>query len=238
MNKTLSIIVPVYNEVKTVLIVLKKLKKLKLHDDYKSQIIVIDDNSNDGTVELLKKIKNNLDFKDITFIFKEKNMGKGDSQKIAIPLCEGEFTIIQDADLEYNVENINSLLKLMIEKNFDAVLGNRKLKNTKVYSAYFIFHKLAVISLTIMTNLLFRSKFKDVCTCYRLVKTPLLKSLKINGERFEFDFSMINQLAKKTKNIGAVEIDYTNRSFEEGKKNTWIVGVYALKRIILDRFSF
>tara|TARA_B100000989_G_scaffold180667_1_gene135801 strand:+ start:53 stop:769 length:717 start_codon:yes stop_codon:yes gene_type:complete len=238
MNKTLSIIVPVYNEVKTVLIVLKKLKKLKLHDDYKSQIIVIDDNSNDGTVELLKKIKNNQDFKDITFIFKEKNMGKGDSQKIAIPLCEGEFTIIQDADLEYNVENINSLLKLMIEKNFDAVLGNRKLKNTKVYSAYFIFHKLAVISLTIMTNLLFRSKFKDVCTCYRLVKTPLLKSLKINGERFEFDFSMINQLAKKTKNIGAVEIDYTNRSFEEGKKNTWIVGVYALKRIILDRFSF
>lgn len=234
----MSIIVPVYNEVKTVLIVLKKLKKLKLHDDYKSQIIVIDDNSNDGTVELLKKIKNNLDFKDITFIFKEKNMGKGDSQKIAIPLCEGEFTIIQDADLEYNVENINSLLKLMIEKNFDAVLGNRKLKNTKVYSAYFIFHKLAVISLTIMTNLLFRSKFKDVCTCYRLVKTPLLKSLKINGERFEFDFSMINQLAKKTKNIGAVEIDYTNRSFEEGKKNTWIVGVYALKRIILDRFSF
>ena len=238
MNKTLSIIVPVYNEVKTVLIVLKKLKKLKLYDDYKSQIIVVDDNSNDGTVELLKKIKNSQEFKDITFIFKEKNMGKGDSQKIAIPLCEGEFTIIQDADLEYNVENINSLLKLMIEKNFDAVLGNRKLKNTKVYSAYFIFHKLAVISLTIMTNLLFRSKFKDVCTCYRLVKTPLLKSLKINGERFEFDFSMINQLAKKTKNIGAVEIDYTNRSFEEGKKNTWIVGVYALKRIILDRFSF
>ena len=234
----MSIIVPVYNEVKTVLIVLKKLKKLKLYDDYKSQIIVVDDNSNDGTVELLKKIKNSQEFKDITFIFKEKNMGKGDSQKIAIPLCGGEFTIIQDADLEYNVENINSLLKLMIEKNFDAVLGNRKLKNTKVYSAYFIFHKLAVISLTIMTNLLFRSKFKDVCTCYRLVKTPLLKSLKINGERFEFDFSMINQLAKKTKNIGAVEIDYTNRSFEEGKKNTWIVGVYALKRIILDRFSF
>ena len=234
----MSIIVPVYNEVKTVLIVLKKLKKLKLYDDYKSQIIVVDDNSNDGTVELLKKIKNSQEFKDITFIFKEKNMGKGDSQKIAIPLCGGEFTIIQDADLEYNVENINSLLKLIIEKNFDAVLGNRKLKNTKVYSAYFIFHKLAVISLTIMTNLLFRSKFKDVCTCYRLVKTPLLKSLKINGERFEFDFSMINQLAKKTKNIGAVEIDYTNRSFEEGKKNTWIVGVYALKRIILDRFSF
>ena len=217
---------------------MEKLKNLKLYHNYKSQIIVVDDNSNDGTVGLLQKIKGNEDFKNITFIFKKKNMGKGDSQKIAIPLCEGDFTIIQDADLEYNVENINSLLNLIIEKNFDAVLGYRKLKNTKVYSTYFIFHKLAVLSLTIMTNLLYGSKFKDVCTCYRLVKTSLLKSLKINGERFEYDFSMINQLAKKTKNIGAVEIEYTNRSFQDGKKNTWIVGIYALKRIILDRFSF
>ena len=130
------------------------------------------------------------------------------------------------------------MLKLILEKNFDAVLGHRKLKKTKIYSAYFIFHKLAVITLTIITNLLYKSNFKDVCTCYRLVKTPILKSLKINGERFEYDFSMINQLAKKTKNIGAIQIDYTNRSFKEGKKNTWIVGIYALKRIILDRFTF
>ena len=238
MNKIISIIVPVYNEVNTVLIVLEKLKNLKLYDDYKPQIITVDDNSNDGTKELLQKLEKNEEYKNDIFLFKKNNMGKGDSQKLAIPLCSGDFTIIQDADLEYNVENINSLLKLLIEKKHDAVLGYRKLKNTKLYSPYFIFHKIAVISLTIITNLLYGSKFKDVCTCYRLIKTPILKSLKIKGERFEYDFSMINQLAKKTKNIGAVEIDYTNRSFEEGKKNTWIVGVYALKRIILDRFSF
>ena len=77
-----------------------------------------------------------------------------------------------------------------------------------------------------------------MCTCYRLIKTSLLKELRINGERFEYDFSMINQLALKTKNIGQVEIDYNNRSFKEGKKNTWIVGIYAFKRIILDRFNF
>ena len=217
---------------------MEKLKNLKLYDDYKPQIITVDDNSNDGTKELLQKLEKNEEYKNDIFLFKKNNMGKGDSQKLAIPLCSGDFTIIQDADLEYNVENINSLLKLLIEKKHDAVLGYRKLKNTKLYSPYFIFHKIAVISLTIITNLLYGSKFKDVCTCYRLIKTPILKSLKIKGERFEYDFSMINQLAKKTKNIGAVEIDYTNRSFEEGKKNTWIVGVYALKRIILDRFSF
>ena len=238
MNKIISIIVPVYNEVNTILIVLEKLKNLKLYEDYKPQIITVDDNSNDGTKELLQKLEKNEEYKNDIFLFKKNNVGKGDSQKLAIPLCSGDFTIIQDADLEYNVENINSLLKLLIEKKHDAVLGYRKLKNTKLYSPYFIFHKIAVISLTIITNLLYGSKFKDVCTCYRLIKTPILKSLKIKGERFEYDFSMINQLAKKTKNIGAVEIDYTNRSFEEGKKNTWIVGVYALKRIILDRFSF
>jgi glycosyltransferase involved in cell wall biosynthesis len=238
MNKKLSIIVPVYNEVNTVLIVLEKLKNLKLYNDYKPQIIIVDDNSNDGTKELLQKLQNDEQYKDDTFLFKDNNMGKGDSQKLAIPLCLGDFTIIQDADLEYNVENINSLLKLLLEKNHDAVLGYRKLKNTKLYSPYFIFHKIAVISLTIITNLLYGSKFKDVCTCYRLIKTPIIKSLKINGERFEYDFSMINQLAKKTKNIGAIEIDYTNRSFQEGKKNTWIVGLYALKRIVLDRFNY
>ena len=238
MNKKLSIIVPVYNEVQTVSIVLDKLKNIRLYENFMTQIIVVDDNSNDGTKELLKELEKDEKFKNDIFLYKESNMGKGNSQRLAIPLCEGEFTIIQDADLEYNIENINSLLKLAIEKNYEAVLGYRKLKNTKIYSAYFIFHKIAVLSLTLLTNILYFSKFKDVCTCYRLVKTSILKSLKINGERFEYDFSMINQLAKKTKNIGAVEIDYTNRSFEEGKKNTWIVGIYAFKRIILDRLSF
>ena len=102
---------------------------LKLYDNYKPQIIIVDDNSNDGTKELLQNLEKNDEYKDDIFLFKKSNMGKGDSQKLAIPLCSGDFTIIQDADLEYNVENINSLLKLLIEKNHDAVLGYRKLKS-------------------------------------------------------------------------------------------------------------
>ena len=210
MKKKLSIIVPVYNEVNTVLIILNKLKKLNLYNNFTSEIIVVDDNSTDGTKELLQNLEKENTSSDLKFIYKAKNSGKGGSQKLAIPLCTGEYTVIQDADLEYNVENINSLLKLLIEKNHDAVLGYRKLKNTKLYSPYFIFHKIAVISLTIITNLLYGSKFKDVCTCYRLIKTPILKSLKINGERFEYDFSMISQLAKKTKNIGKSRKPKTN----------------------------
>ena len=233
--KKLSIIIPVYNEFNTVSIVLHKLKKLTLPENYTSQLLVVDDNSNDGSKELLKKLETSEIFKNDIFIYKNKNLGKGDSQKVAIPLCEGDFTVIQDADLEYNIQNINSLLELAIKNNHDAVLGYRKLKNTKIYSAYFIFHKIAVLSLSFLTNILYLTRLKDVCTCYRLIKTPMLQSLKINGERFEYDFSMINQLIKRTKNIGQIEIDYNNRSFAEGKKNTWIVGIYALKRIILDR---
>ena len=234
--KKLSIIIPVYNEVNTVSIVLHNLKKIKFFENYQSQLIIVDDNSNDGSTEILKKLENDDKFKNDIFIYKNKNLGKGDSQKIAIPLCDGNYTVIQDADLEYNVENLNSLLELCIKRQYDAVLGYRKLKDTKMYSAYFIFHKIAVISLTVVTNILYFTRLKDVCTCYRLIKTPILKNLKINGERFEYDFSMINQLIKNTKNIGQMEIDYKNRSFAEGKKNTWIVGFYALKRIILDRF--
>ena len=224
--KKLSIIIPVYNEVNTVSIVLHNLKKIKFFENYQSQLIIVDDNSNDGSTELLKKLENDDNFKNDIFIYKDKNLGKGDSQKIAIPLCEGSYTVIQDADLEYNVENINSLLELCIIKDHDAVLGYRKLQNTKMYSAYFIFHKIAVITLTVLTNMLYFTRLKDVCTCYRLIKTPILKNLKINGERFEYDFSMINQLIKNTKNIGQMEIDYKNRSFAEGKKKhlgSWIL---------------
>ena len=233
--KKLSIIIPVYNEFNTVSIVLHKLKKLSLPENYTSQLLVVDDNSNDGSKDLLKKLERSEIFKNDIFIYKNKNLGKGDSQKLAIPLCKGDFTVIQDADLEYNIQNINSLLELAIKNNYDAVLGYRKLKNTKIYSAYFIFHKIAVLSLSFLTNILYFTRLKDVCTCYRLIKTPILQSLNINGERFEYDFSMINQLIKRTKNIGQIEIDYSNRSFAEGKKNTWIVGIYALKRILLDR---
>ena len=237
MKKKLSIIVPVYNELNTVLIVLDKLVKLNLYDNFNKEIIIIDDNSTDGTKDLLLNFEKKNQNNNIKFIYKNRNSGKGDSQKLAIPLCSGDFTIIQDADLEYDINNINSLLELISKNNYDAVLGYRKLNKTKIYSTYFFFHKLAVFVLTFLTNILYGSNFKDVCTCYRMIKTPILKNFKINGERFEYDFSMINQLAKKTKNIGQLPIEYNNRSFKDGKKNTWIVGFYAIKRIIFDRFN-
>ena len=237
MKKKLSIIVPVYNEVKTVAIVLEKLINLNLYNNFSKEIIIIDDNSTDGTKQLLKNFEKEKSNNNLKFIYKNKNCGKGDSQKIAIPLCNSDFTIIQDADLEYNIENINSILELIVNQNYDAVLGYRKLNKTKIYSTYFVFHKLAIFVLTVLTNILYGSNFKDVCTCYRMIKTDMLKSFKINGEHFEYDFSMINQLAKKTKNIGQLEIEYNNRSFKEGKKNTWIVGLYAIKRIIFDKLN-
>jgi len=232
----LSIIIPVYNEKTTILTVLEQINELNLYDNCEKEIIIVDDNSFDGTKELLKNAEKKQKFDNCRYIYKEKNSGKGDSQRIAIPMCSGDFTIIQDADLEYNIKNINDLLKLLVKNNFDAVFGFRKLKNVKFFSLYFVFHRIAVMTLTILTNILYLSKIKDVATCYRLIKTSILKELKIKGKGFEYDFSMINKLLKKTKNIGQMQIEYNNRSFKEGKKNTWIVGFYAIKRILLDRF--
>ena len=115
MSKKLSIIVPVYNEVETVLILLNKLIKLNLYNNFTSEIIIVDDNSTDGTKELLKNLEKETTNANLKFIFKAKNSGKGSSQRLAIPLCTGDFTIIQDADLEYNVNNINSLLELIVD---------------------------------------------------------------------------------------------------------------------------
>ena len=138
MNKKLSIIVPVYNEVETVLILLNKLIKLNLYNNFTSEIIIVDDNSTDGTKELLKNLEKETPNTNLKFIYKSKNSGKGSSQKLAIPLCTGDFTIIQDADLEYNPKDYYKLLKPFKIKNTQVVYGSRVLGRKKItFSSHF-----------------------------------------------------------------------------------------------------
>ena len=127
MNKKLSIIVPVYNEVKTILIILNKLKNLNLPNNYKSEIIIVDDSSTDGTIELLKKFE--AENPDIKVIYKPENKGKGHSQKIAKPHVTGDYVIIQDADLEYNPDDIVKLLDIAINQDKEFVIGYRNYSN-------------------------------------------------------------------------------------------------------------
>jgi len=234
MNKTLTIIIPVYNEINTIDLIFDKILNLKLVNEVNKQIIIIDDCSTDGTKESLKKKE--LDHPEIIFLFKEKNQGKGHSQKIAKEYVYGNFVIIQDADLEYDPEDINKLLKIALEQNTPFVIGYRNMR-TDILHPYFLFRELAVKLLTFLMNILYSTKIKDSACCYRLFDTKLWKSISGRANRFEYDFSIICQAILKTKNIGQCSVYYNARTYKDGKKCTWDVGFHAFKRIILDRFS-
>jgi glycosyltransferase involved in cell wall biosynthesis len=233
MKKKLSIIVPVYNEVNTVEIILKKIVSLKLFNNLKKEVIIIDDCSTDGSIDIIKKYSKKYNF--FKTIYKKKNKGKGDSQKLAKKKVTGNYVIIQDADLEYDPKDINKLLKIAITKKKDFVIGYRKMK-TSMNHPYFYFREIAVNILTGLMNFLYGTQIKDSACCYRLFSTKLWKNIKGNADKFEYDFSIICQAIKKTKNIGQCKVFYKSRSYKDGKKCTWDVGIYAFKRIILDRF--
>jgi glycosyltransferase involved in cell wall biosynthesis len=237
MNKKLTIIVPVYNEVNTVEIIIKKLLDLELYNNIDKEIIIIDDLSTDGSREIIKSYDSKYDL--IKGIYKDKNKGKGDSQKIAKQFVTGDYVIIQDADVEYDPEDINKLLKIAVDEGKDFVIGYRKLHlkmKTSIKHPYFYFREMAVDALTLTMNLLYNVKIEDCACCYRLFDINIWKSIEGKADKFEYDFSIICQVLKKTKNIGQCEVFYKSRTYGEGKKCTWDVGIHAFKRIILDRF--
>ena len=231
--KKLSIIVPVYNEINTLEVIIKKLIDLKLYQDVNKEVIIIDDFSTDGSSDIIKKYETNYEF--IKALYKKSNKGKGDSQKIAKQYVTGDYVIIQDADLEYDPQDINKLLRIALDEKKDFVIGHRIMKTT-IKHPYFYFRELAVNTLTLLLNILYGTSIKDCACCYRLFESNLWKNINGNADKFEYDFSIICQAVKKTKNIGQCSVFYKSRTYEDGKKCTWDVGLHAFKRIILDRF--
>ena len=231
--KKLSIIVPVYNEINTLEVIIKKLIDLKLYQDVNKEVIIIDDFSTDGSSDIIKKYETNYEF--IKALYKKSNKGKGDSQKIAKQYVTGDYVIIQDADLEYDPQDINKLLRIALDEKKDFVIGHRIMKTT-IKHPYFYFRELAVNTLTLLLNILYGTSIKDCACCYRLFESNLWKNINGNADKFEYDFSIICQAVKKTKNIGQCSVFYRSRTYEDGKKCTWDVGLHAFKRIILDRF--
>ena len=231
--KKLSIIVPVYNEINTLEVIIKKLIDLKLYQNVKKELIIIDDFSTDGSSDIIKKYETDYEF--IKAFYKKSNKGKGDSQKIAKEYVTGDYVIIQDADLEYDPQDINKLLRIALDEKKDFVIGHRIMKTT-IKHPYFYFRELAVNTLTMLLNILYGTSIKDCACCYRLFESNLWKNINGNADKFEYDFSIICQAVKKTKNIGQCSVFYNSRTYEDGKKCTWDVGIHAFKRIILDRF--
>lgn len=226
--KTLTIIIPVYNEKNTIEQIINKLKKVKIFN-IKKQIIIVDDCSTDGTRDILRKINEN----NIEVVFKEKNEGKGAAIKTAIPYIKGEVTIIQDADLEYDPEDIPKLLKPIMEEEADVTYGSRFLGT---HRAFLFWNYVANKILNFITNILFNTILTDMETCYKMFKTEIIKQINIKSKGFDFEPEITAKVLKRGYKIYEVPINYYGRSYEEGKKIRAKDGFIAFFKIIWYRF--
>lgn len=230
----LSIIVPVYNEEKTILQIIKKLNSLSL-DKMQKEVIIVDDGSTDSTREKLKTIKG------AKIILHPKNKGKGASVKTGINKASGDYIIIQDADLEYDPEQIKKLIIPILSKKSEVVYGTRLKRmpnlNAEERTFQFLLHYLGNRFLSLITSILYFQWITDMETCYKLFPKKALSSVKINARGFEFEPEITAKLLKKGYRIVEIPIKAKPRGYDEGKKlNTVRDGSKALWYLVKYRF--
>ena len=228
----LSVIVCVYNEIKTIDEILKKINGVNLPNDIDKEVIIIDNNSFDGTKEFLKKL---IDSNNYKIIFQEKNLGKGNSIITGIKEASGDLIVFQDADLEYEPNNYIQLINHLNENNLDAVFGSR-IKHNEDYF-YYKLNRFAVINLTNLVNFLFKGSFTDVATNHKLIKTDVLKKLNLVSKGFNLDFEISLKLAKYRYNYDEIAISYFPRTYREGKKIKFMDAIKSLFIIVYFYFK-
>lgn len=231
MEHKLSIIIPVFNEEKTIRELYRRVKEVDI-SPVKKEIVVVDDASKDNTRKIIKKIKDDT----TKVIYFKKNRGKGAAIRKALEKVTGDITIIQDADLEYDVNDYRALLKPIINGKAAVVYGSRRLKKANKQYSGFSFY-LGGIALTHITNLLYFSRITDEPTCYKVIKTDLLRSLNLQCERFEFCPEVTAKLLRRKIKIIEVPIRYTPRNSKEGKKIRWKDGLEAVWTLVRFRFA-
>jgi len=223
----LSIIIPVYNEEKTVEQVIGKTKKLKL--DFEKEIIVVDDGSKDNSFNIIKEIKGIMIFKH------EKNKGKGGAVKTGLKNSTGDFFIVFYADLELDPKEIIKIVKPVLKNNAEVVYGSRNLKNDRRKRSLTFY--LGGHLVTFLTNILYRTQLTDEPCGYKLFKTEIAKSIKIKENGFEWEPEITAKISKKGIKIYEVPVNATSRSIKEGKKLRRRDGIKALWALIKYRFK-
>lgn len=226
--KTLSIIIPVYNEEKSVTTLLDKVKDVKLIENLRKEIIIVDDASKDNSVELLNTYKRNNESLNIILVTQEKNKGKGAAIRSGINKSNGHFIIIQDADLEYEPQEYNSLLYPILNGKADVVYGSRFIGG-RPHRVLFFWHSYGNYFLTFLSNMFTNIKLTDMETCYKMFNASILKDIDLKENRFGFEPEVTAKISRIPDiKIYEVGISYYGRSYEEGKKIGWKDGVRAI----------
>jgi len=225
----LTVAVPVYNERERVERALKALLAVSLPVEL--EIIVVDDGSKDGTFELLQ----GLDLPShVRLIQHEQNAGKGAALRTALDNATGDAFVPSDADLEYDPADLAGLLEPLVNGESDVVYGTRAFSSHTSYSFWFVMgNKL----LNLWTNILFDCYISDLETCYKLIRTPLLRSLGLTSSGFDIEAEITAKLLRKGLRPYEIPISYAARSREQGKKISWRDGLVAVRVITRIRFS-
>lgn len=237
MIKTLSIVIPAYNEGPTIHEILNKIKAVKLLNNIGKEIIVVNDFSSDNTKEsILNYICNNSD-SNILYFEHLENKGKGAALHTGIKQSTGEVIIIQDADLEYDPLEYNILIKPILDGYADVVYGSRFMGG-KPHRILFFWHSIGNKILTFMSNMTTNLNLTDMETCYKMFRSEFIKALDLKERRFGFEPEVTAKISKIPKiRIYEVGISYYGRTFEEGKKIGWKDGFRAIYCILKYGFK-
>lgn len=228
MYQTLSIVIPAYNEGPTIHHILDKVKAVELINGMRKEIIIVNDYSKDNTEESILAYQSANPDMPIVYYKHEVNQGKGAALRTGIQKATGDYVIIQDADLEYDPNEYNILLKPILDGFADVVYGSRFIGG-KPHRILFYWHSIGNRWLTNLSNMMANLNLTDMETCYKLFRREIVQSIKIEENRFGFEPEITAKVAKIPKvRIYEVGISYYGRTYEEGKKIGWKDGFRAI----------
>lgn len=223
----LSIVMPVYNERLTIKQAIDRVLKTEL--PIEKELVIVDDGSTDGTKEILEQVTDEM----VRVFYHERNRGKGAALKTGFKEIKGDIVIIQDADLEYDPADYPVLLRPILDGRADVVYGSRFLSGP--HRVLLFWHFIGNKLITLIADILYNINLSDIETGYKMFSSSLLKSIKFSSNSFGFEAEFTAKVAKKRCRIYEVPIQYSGRTYEEGKKITWRDGMIALWYLLVCR---
>ncbi|NEP59053.1 MAG: glycosyltransferase family 2 protein [Symploca sp. SIO2G7] len=221
----LSVIIPCFNEVKTICTVVEAVKASPIKD---CEIIIVDDGSTDGTRDLLQS---EVESQVTKVAYLDKNCGKGAALRTGFGLATGDIVIVQDADLEYDPQEYPAIIQPIVDGKADVVFGSR-FAGSGPHRVLYYWHMVGNQFLTMLSNMLTNINLTDMETCYKAFRREIIQSIKIEENRFGFEPEITAKVAKKQCRIYEVGISYYGRTYQEGKKIDWKDGFWAIYCII------